>query len=233
MNATLATQKIQQSVQYGAASHVEHNRILPREQLILACRKAQAGDVRAREMVVNSTSRLAHKNASVLWKQWAGILPPQAEYCDIYQAAIEGILHALTKYDPDSGNAFTTYAQLWIRQRVQRAIWAMTGSVRITERMIREGFPEGCGMIAKHTLAVDDPDVARLIFDEHTYDDTRIDTERTINELARVDKRYPIVARMASEDHCDRSIAARMQVTRQRATQMREHIGELISQTAS
>lgn len=66
---------------------------------------------------------------------------------DLVQAGlVDGLLYAITKYDPTAGSNFTSYAYLWIRAAVQQELTLHTPVMRIhrgvghnqTERVKRE-----------------------------------------------------------------------------------------------
>ena len=54
----------------------------------------------------------------VVHRQWLGALP----YLEAVQAGRIGLWHALQRYDPDRGHAFSTYAVPAIRRAVWRAV---------------------------------------------------------------------------------------------------------------
>lgn len=79
---------------------------------------------RAKDRFVLSNMRLVMKEASKT-RQYG--LP----YNELVQEGTLGLMHALTKYDPDLGHRFSTYAVGWIRQYMQRASQNTGSLVRI------------------------------------------------------------------------------------------------------
>lgn len=75
------------------------------------------GDQDARNKLVRHNIRLAHKVAAYYKKR-----NPSFEEPDLVSAGIEGVIRAAESYDPAKGTRFSTYAVIWVRQRVRRHI---------------------------------------------------------------------------------------------------------------
>jgi RNA polymerase primary sigma factor len=92
------------------------------EELDLSAR-ARAGDIEARNMLVEQNMRLAYmvahryRNATL-------------EFEDLKQESLMGLVRAAKDYDARIA-AFSTYAVHWIRQSIGRAIENMAGSIRV------------------------------------------------------------------------------------------------------
>lgn len=77
--------------------------------------RARAGDQAARDWLIAANLRLVasiayrYKNFGVDW-------------LDLMQEGAIGLLRAVDKYDPASGNRLGTYATYWIRQAISRAV---------------------------------------------------------------------------------------------------------------
>jgi RNA polymerase sigma factor (sigma-70 family) len=76
--------------------------------------------------LVRYNQRLVVNIAKKQFQHWEGFL----ELTDLIQAGNLGLYLAAGRYDPESGNRFSTYATHWIRQRVTR-------SAQDTARLIR------------------------------------------------------------------------------------------------
>jgi RNA polymerase sigma factor (sigma-70 family) len=69
---------------------------------------------RARERLATANLRLVYKVAD----PYRGYVPDYG-FTDLLQAGAEGVMHAASKFDPALGFRFSTYAAIWIRQRIQ------------------------------------------------------------------------------------------------------------------
>jgi RNA polymerase primary sigma factor len=86
--------------------------------------QAQAGDLAARERLI-----VAHLGwASKIAFRYSGYGLPLA---DLISEANLGLIRAVELYDSAFGTEFTTYASVWIKQRIHRAITAQGKSVRV------------------------------------------------------------------------------------------------------
>lgn len=86
--------------------------------------KAFEGDLDAQEQLVRSHLRLVVKIAH----QYAGFGLPLA---DLISEGNLGLLRAAELYNPKFGTRFFTYASVWIKQRIHRAITSQARAVRI------------------------------------------------------------------------------------------------------
>lgn len=59
-------------------------------------------------------------------------------YEDLVQEGMFGIMHAITKYEPERGYRFSTYAMPWVRQQISRAVINTGSSIRVPEHRINE-----------------------------------------------------------------------------------------------
>ena len=84
----------------------------------------EKGDKEARQKLVNSHLRLVVKIA-------AGYRGYGLPLADLIAEGNMGLLHATTKFDPEMGNRFSTYAQWWIRAAVQEYILKMWSTVKV------------------------------------------------------------------------------------------------------
>jgi RNA polymerase primary sigma factor len=86
--------------------------------------RAAKGDVDAQESLVHSHLRLVVKIAH----HYAGFGLPLA---DLVSEGNIGLIRAAELYDPKFGTKFSTYASVWIKQRMHRAITSQARAVRI------------------------------------------------------------------------------------------------------
>jgi RNA polymerase primary sigma factor len=97
---------------------------LSAEELRRLFEQAQLGDMDAREKLVLAHLRLVVRIAC----QYTGYGLPLA---DMISEGNIGLLRAVELFDPSHGVAFESYASVWIRQRIHRAITAQAKAVRI------------------------------------------------------------------------------------------------------
>lgn len=93
-------------------------------------RRAQAGDVRARDRVVEGNLRLV---LYVARRYQSTALSLE----DMLQEGVVGLIDALERFNPDEGNSFSSYAVPWIRLRIGRAVYRMGRVIRMPERSER------------------------------------------------------------------------------------------------
>jgi RNA polymerase primary sigma factor len=86
--------------------------------------RAAGGEVAAQEQLVNSNLRLVVRIA----RQYAGFGLPLA---DMISEGNIGLIRAAELYNPKYGTKFATYASVWIKQRIHRAITGQARAVRI------------------------------------------------------------------------------------------------------
>lgn len=110
--------------------------LTPEEERELALRISN-GDERARKRMIESNLRLVVKVA----KRYAGQGLP---LLDLIEEGNIGLIKAVEKFKPEKNCRFSTYAVLWIRQSIERALVSQTRTVKIPahvagdlKRMIR------------------------------------------------------------------------------------------------
>ena len=98
--------------------------LLTAKQEIEFGRRAQRGDVTARNKLVEHNIKLGIKVA----KGYRGKGLP---FEDLVQHAMLGLHHAANKYDPERGFRFTTYAMWWLHHHLQRAVLNEGATIRL------------------------------------------------------------------------------------------------------
>ena len=86
----------------------------PEEELDLA-KRIERGDLRAKELLINSNLRLVVSIA----RRYQGL---GLALSDLVQEGMLGLIRAAEKFDWRKGFRFSTYATLWIRQAIQRGL---------------------------------------------------------------------------------------------------------------
>ena len=94
------------------------------EEIALARRYRETGDVRCRNRLVEANLRLVGKVA--LEYAVDGV-----EIHDLIQEGSDGLLTAAEHYDPDRGWRFTSYGIWWIRQRMRRFVLNAQRMIRV------------------------------------------------------------------------------------------------------
>ncbi|MEP7280819.1 MAG: RNA polymerase sigma factor RpoS [Rubrivivax sp.] len=92
---------------------------------------ARAGDFDARQRMIERNLRLVVSIA----KHYFGRGLPMS---DLIEEGNLGLLHATTKFEPERGFRFSTYASWWIRQSIERAIMHQARLIRLPVHVVRE-----------------------------------------------------------------------------------------------
>ena len=95
----------------------------PAEEVALG-RRIQAGDTEALRELVERNLRFVVQVAN----KYKGYGLPLA---DLINEGNVGLLHAASKFDPEHGTRFITYAVWWIRQAIMHALAEGGGAVRL------------------------------------------------------------------------------------------------------
>jgi RNA polymerase nonessential primary-like sigma factor len=102
----------------------------PQEEFETATR-ARAGDFEARQSMIEHNLRLVVSIA----KAYLGRGVPLA---DLIEEGNLGLMHATTKFEPERGFRFSTYATWWIRQSVERAVMNQGRVIRLPVHVVRD-----------------------------------------------------------------------------------------------
>ncbi|MGB2599082.1 MAG: RNA polymerase sigma factor RpoD/SigA [Candidatus Omnitrophota bacterium] len=95
----------------------------PDEEKTLA-QKVKKGNRRARQQMIKSNLRLVINIA----KKYSYLGVPML---DLIEEGNLGLMKAVSKYDPDKGYRFSTYAAWWIKQYITRAVANQSKTVRV------------------------------------------------------------------------------------------------------
>jgi RNA polymerase nonessential primary-like sigma factor len=102
----------------------------PDEEYRCAC-AARAGDFAARQSMIEHNLRLVVNIAK-------GYLGRGVPLIDLIEEGNLGLMHAITKFEPERGFRFSTYATWWIRQSVERAAMMQSRAIRLPVHVVRE-----------------------------------------------------------------------------------------------
>ena len=99
-------------------------RLLTRAEEVQLAKRIERGDVRAKDLLINSNLRLVVSVAKRYQRQSIPLL-------DLIQEGTLGLIRASEKFDWRRGNKFSTYAIWWIRQAIDRAVCSQGEPIRI------------------------------------------------------------------------------------------------------
>ena len=106
---------------------MDNKELLGSEEINELIKKAQAGDLEAKKIVVENNLRLISSIAAKFNSTTSSVL----EFSDLQQEGYFGLAKAIDKFDVTKGFKFSTYATWWIRQSIQRAVSDNNRSIRI------------------------------------------------------------------------------------------------------
>jgi RNA polymerase nonessential primary-like sigma factor len=104
--------------------------LTPEQEFETACR-AREGDFAARQAMIEHNLRLVVSIA----KNYVGRGLPMT---DLIEEGNLGLMHATSKFEPERGFRFSTYASWWIHQSVERAIMQQSRLVRLPVHVVRD-----------------------------------------------------------------------------------------------
>lgn len=118
-------------------------------------KKAQAGDIAARDKLINSNLRLVIAIAS-------RYRSPGMERADLIQEGALGLIKAIERYDFSHDTRFSTYSGYWVRQRISQYIVENSNTIRLPLH-----FQEAATKIQKarryyHSTHATEPSVEKL-----------------------------------------------------------------------
>lgn len=98
--------------------------LLSEEEEKAAFERYKEGDMEARDLLINSNLRLVISIA----KRYRG---QNVDFLDLIQEGNEGLITAVEKFDLSKGARLSTYATLWIRHSLKRAVQNYKSPIRL------------------------------------------------------------------------------------------------------
>ena len=96
-------------------------------------RRAQQGDLAARNALVEANLRLAYVAAARMQNRGLPL-------ADLIQEAVFGLIRAAERFDPDLGYRFATYASHWLRQALNKGLSDKGRAIRLPVNVATEMY---------------------------------------------------------------------------------------------
>jgi RNA polymerase sigma factor (sigma-70 family) len=141
---------------------------IPAAEQVALCRRAQAGDIAARNALIVASMGMVYSVAKRWVKPTHGI-----EIDDLVAEGAIGLVRAIEKFDCDRGIKFTTYAVHWIKDAVRtahgedagiaRGVASRSGRVRDVRALVATGVPRDRAIAIVAERAGSKPETVRAI----------------------------------------------------------------------
>ena len=112
-------------------NQIQKTKVPDHEETIRLARLAKAGDIAARNRLVEGNLKFVSKIA-ISYKGKGLPLP------DLINEGSIGLITATERFDPESGNSFLTYAKFWIHQAISCALKEKARIIRIPSNKVEK-----------------------------------------------------------------------------------------------
>jgi len=102
--------------------------LTPKEEIVLA-KRIKRGDKQAREQMIKANLRLVVKIA----RDYEGMGVP---LLDLISEGNIGLMKGVERFDPKKGAKLSTYASLWIKQQIRRALANQSKTIRLPVHVV-------------------------------------------------------------------------------------------------
>src|SRR5262245_22842600 len=102
--------------------------LTPEEEIMLA-KRIKRGDEKAREQMIKANLRLVVKIARDYEGQGLPLL-------DLINEGNIGLMKGVERFDPKKGAKLSTYASLWIKQSIRRALSNQSKTIRLPDHVV-------------------------------------------------------------------------------------------------
>jgi RNA polymerase primary sigma factor len=106
---------------------IKRAKLLTFEEELSLSRRIQAGDEKAKNILIESNLRLVVRIAK-------NYITPEVSILDLIQEGNLGLIRAVSKYDYKKGVRFSTYASWWIKQSIVRSLSNKKRVIRLPHR---------------------------------------------------------------------------------------------------
>ena len=122
---------MEQSRSQSYISQITKTKVLNHQETLRLARLAKTGDIDARNRIVEGNLKFVTKIASTYKGKG---LPLD----DLINEGSLGLMTAVERFDPDSGNSFLTYAKFWIHQAISSALKDKARIIRLPSNKVEK-----------------------------------------------------------------------------------------------
>jgi RNA polymerase primary sigma factor len=113
---------------------IGRTRLLTREEEVELAQRIERGDLEAKSRLIEANLRLVVHNAKRYRRDPRS--GGEMSFLDLIQEGTIGLIRAAEKFDYRKGFKFSTYATLWIRQAIARAVAEKNRAVRLPVHVV-------------------------------------------------------------------------------------------------